>query len=133
MWSHYAGSHAGIVLEFDVREDLEFFCIPLNVKYTDAYEPLNYLRDGKKAVQDNLKTKASPWSYEEEIRIYKKSSGYWRFNPACLTRIFFGCKADDNEIEQVIKHCRISGLNHVKYLRAAKEHSSFSLRVQPIY
>src|SRR5690606_23599589 len=50
MWSHYAKNHTGIVIEFDVLEDIDFFTTPLNVSYQKSYQPLDYFYDRKNAV-----------------------------------------------------------------------------------
>ena len=127
MWSHYAKKHTGVVLGFDMLHDLEFFINPLNVKYSIEYEELNYFLNPKDAIIQNLKIKSKDWEYENEIRIIKLHSGYWKFKPECLREIFFGCKTKDRDIEKFMNHCRINGFGHVKFFRAEMTHGAFSL------
>src|SRR5690606_17830387 len=71
MWSHYAKNHTGIVIEFDVLEDIDFFTTPLNVSYQKSYQPLDYFYDRKNAVFRTLSLKSHLWKYEEEVRVVK--------------------------------------------------------------
>lgn len=75
MWSHYADSHRGVVVEFT----------PINKPFTDAVlVPMKYERisrfnfgwgnlDNDVSIQNNvcslLSTKSEVWSYENEVRM----------------------------------------------------------------
>lgn len=45
MWSHYGDCHKGVVFGLEMAQDLEFFLMPIKVRYVDEYEELNYLVD----------------------------------------------------------------------------------------
>lgn len=90
MWSHYSDNHKGIVIEFDVLDDTNFFEIPIHVNYQKIYIPLKYYDDPESAVIKTISTKSNLWSYEEEIRIMK-TSGLHSINREAIKLIYFGC------------------------------------------
>ena len=71
LWSHYADSHMGIVLEFelDVQPDTVF-----EVQYSDQLMPFSEWKHRKDKEESwvpmALSTKARSWSYENEVRIF---------------------------------------------------------------
>jgi hypothetical protein len=73
LWGHYAGSHTGIALGFDVPDDV---LVP--VSYTDTRfrgvfdEASRSIIDIPKIRNKILGTKFSDWKYEKEKRIFLK-------------------------------------------------------------
>lgn len=76
MWSHYAKSHSGICLGFDLVE--LFYEISQNthpermvrkVVYQDKISPIKYLEARQEATIRWMTTKSAMWEYEKEIRI----------------------------------------------------------------
>jgi Protein of unknown function (DUF2971) len=73
MWAHYARSHTGVCLGFDIRADL-----PLQVHYEpervrtllNDIEPLHGLNE--ETMKTVLRTKYEAWSYEREWRLLAK-------------------------------------------------------------
>ena len=68
MWGHYADSHKGVCLGFDVDEDLL-----LKVEYVDNPLCLN-LNKNQNLTEDNarsiISTKSNLWKYEKEYRFF---------------------------------------------------------------
>ena len=135
MWSHYADSHTGICLGFDVKKDPGFFTFPINVNYQDAYPKIDISEEGKynEYVNTLMSTKYSEWSYEEEIRIMKKSNKAYSFEPSALVSVTFGCKVEDAVIEEV-KHVVKTNpnLKHVKFYKAVIDETDFKLNILEI-
>lgn len=108
MWSHYAEKHKGVCLEFSNNINDKIFCYSLPVQYKDKYTTHSFLKIGKKNIlHDLILTKAKDWSYEKEWRIvsikgsHLEGPGKYKFNPELLTKIIFGCKADDYFIKRI--------------------------------
>lgn len=127
MWSHYAKNHTGIVIEFDVLEDIDFFTTPLNVSYQKSYQPLDYLSDRKNAVIRTVSLKSHLWEYEEEVRVVKDNFGLVSIAPKAIKKVYFGCEANSSDIQKVKSICRQSGLPHVKYYKASVRFGEFAL------
>lgn len=78
MWSHYADSHKGICIGFNLLELYLSMDRHSNEKmvvladYTDTFSPLSYYEHKIESIVRWLKTKSNIWSYEEEIRIIMK-------------------------------------------------------------
>lgn len=106
MWAHYADSHTGVCLEFDITMDLDTFYSPLPVKYTQDYPYYDYIYDKGGAVRAILH-KSLDWSYEEEYRIIKPGGfGLRKITSDSLTSVIFGCQFDKElfpEISSLVK------------------------------
>lgn len=128
MWSHYTDSHKGLVIELDPIHDLDFFLSPIQVNYTDTYEPTNYFKDPHSAITKIISTKSSCWSYEEEIRIVKSGViGSVPFNPKAIRRVIFGCKSDANFISRIRELCSTQELEHVSFSQLKVSYGKFTL------
>ena len=71
LWSHYAGSHTGLCLGFDIPDDSPGGGFDMDV----CYQPnLLRIRDAKDInfdlVNRMLRTKHESWSYEQEVRMF---------------------------------------------------------------
>lgn len=131
MWSHYTNSHKGICLEFDTLIDPEYFVYPINVIYSDEYPNLEFTDN--RFVTEVLRTKSKDWQYEEEVRIYKKTSGYHKFNPNCLRSVTFGCNTPNEKKDRIIDIIRHNyGLNHVQLYKCTPHPNQFKLVIHPI-
>lgn len=120
MWSHYAQSHKGFCLEFEVDEAEEcsteghlFFLSSdvsgyafRKVRYADALPELaHYEGDSKdhkvERVLQCLSTKSMRWSYECEYRYIfhaNKTTEFISYNSKLLTAIIVGAKAEQDDI-----------------------------------
>lgn len=98
MWSHYAGSHSGICLQFETARDPRVFMRALSVDYVDKPPVINWINEIHSRVGESFTQKHRRWVYEREHRIiqHDRAHCYIRFLPAALTGIIFGCKADDD-------------------------------------
>lgn len=129
MWSHYADSHRGVCLEWEVDEEssqlkgglneviYEDELVTLNEvkRFEDGYLDLNISSNGKFILQ-----KLKDWEYEEELRIYKfcedsNLKGESNEFLGELTAIYFGKNAILDDIELVkFNSSHINGLKYYK-------------------
>lgn len=122
MFSYYADSHRGISIEFRFS-DLEVPCgfpfgdlsrpdtwygrkvIFRDVEYPPAFPELNYHRvyGTDKIVRSLMFTKHHEWSHEEEFRIFRRkvTASSVQFERNLLTRVIFGCRSGDAEVNMV--------------------------------
>jgi hypothetical protein len=114
MWSHYAGSHTGICLEFDARRAP--FAAAEKVKYVSAYPAYDVLGHNN---YDSLFTKSADWSYEAEWRLIaeerafagsprtiKTDDDFLAIPSSVLKSVTIGCLTDKRtrrRIEDLIK------------------------------
>lgn len=85
LWAHYADGHKGC-------------CIEIIPKNWDTLEPINYVDDLPIANNDTegrelLSYKSKLWKYEEEVRLFNKSS-YCKVD---INQILFGYKISDTD------------------------------------
>ncbi len=125
MWSHYADSHKGVCLEYEISDDKVF----LEVNYSTT-KPIIFLSEvishilaliilEKKIDPDTLLTspfskminylftKEKDWGYEEEVRficsdkannkIHKDNEGYFLYEIGLPTKIYLGCNSVSTE------------------------------------
>ncbi len=138
MWSHYANSHKGVCLTFDIERDKDFFNRIYQVEYPEAYPIFNpFTSDTAESLQLLLATKSKEWAYEKEVRIIKTSDfhllsrGLISFQSTALTEIKFGYKASDEDIKTV-RNLVATKYPHVKLYRSKIKNGEFGIEFIPI-
>lgn len=126
MWAHYADSHRGVCLKFDVLEDTTFFSPAKAVRYTQEYPEYDYLDDKNEFVNEMFFTKSNEWSYEGEVRVLKNRKGNYSFKPKALKEIILGCKITENDKNTITKLIKIF-YPHCNIKLAVMDSHSFSL------
>jgi hypothetical protein len=105
MWSHYAGDHTGVCLQFERAHDYTGFAPAVTVDYVDDLPVVNWITDptGDEGIGKMLTKKHPCWEYEGESRIViiEQAGRYWPFRPEALRSIIFGCASDEKVIETV--------------------------------
>ena len=126
MFSYYADSHKGIAIEFSFS-DMEVPCgfsyvpskvggIPYDgkvvfrdVEYQQTFPDLNYHRisatNPDRIVRSLIFTKSAEWAHENEFRIFRRNipSSTVCFDRTLLTKVVFGCKTDQADVDLVKK------------------------------
>lgn len=132
MWSHYADSHRGICLEFDITEDYDFFVFPIIIKYKRNYPTVDVSETRGNVGKELLTTKYEGWQYEQEVRIYKEAYGEYGFNPTSLKAIYFGCKVEDSERKNLYEFIRgIECFGHVEFYKGKVSESEYKMDFNP--
>lgn len=133
MWSHYADEHKGLVIEFDLAADPDFFVAPINVDYCEAYTPTNYLRNERESVDRIIRTKSEGWKYEQEVRVMKHGvTGHVNIKPRAIRRVIFGCRVEDKFVENVRNACSRGGLAHVRFAKMKVAYARFALELEEL-
>lgn len=128
MWAHYADSHKGVCLKFDILKDLDTFLVPVPVDYNEHYIEFNMLNSDLLSV---LRRKSPDWKYEDEYRIIKTDhQGLWKIKPECLVEIIFGCRTSEEDKKEIKKLAASSGFTNVKFLEARMKRDSYGLEIR---
>lgn len=127
MWSHYANSHQGFVIEFhaDLIDDIEL----KKVKYSNERDYLTFEDINDNSFDNIFYKKSTEWKYEQEYRailpldkatkIYNDEYHLFKFNKRKVKSITFGCKTSEenkNIIKEIIK-------SDVEYSNVTYNHS----------
>ncbi|OJW45939.1 MAG: hypothetical protein BGO60_03340 [Thiobacillus sp. 65-1059] len=148
MWSHYAASHTGFVLEFDARHSHfnegkgpeDEFRHLRRVLYREA-RPSGMLIDFDGV--DFFLVKSSHWSYEREWRIFRPLSDadvvipgqpygvhLFPFPANALRAVIFGARASEETKEAIRMSIRTNqSLRHVRLRNARPDDFHFLLRI----
>lgn len=120
MWGHYANSHKGFCLEYDIIDICKCWedgVLP--VLYSNKY----YIQQRGKTGQDIRRfkttfafTKAYEWNYEKEWRllaIEEKAAGKAGFLSPFVTpiRAYLGCRIEEKLKDELIVICKQLGIN----------------------
>jgi hypothetical protein len=132
MWSHYAGHHTGVCLQFQFSMDAPVFSRAVHVEYADDYPVMRYYKSFYDDIEPMLTRKHARWRYEQECRMLHPNGAhkYVRFNPAALTAIVLGCQADDAidaEIGQLLSERAARDFPAVSIYRARKHPLRYEL------
>lgn len=134
MWSHYADAHKGICLEFDDSDNFIFE----NIQRSKVnYPPKNKIRldlfAEKIPVKDSIYgmflTKHNKWSYENEWRFLRDSTGLQTFNKKTLKSIIFGYYSTLHEQETINKLIQENGYENVIFKKIELEKFKYELKI----
>lgn len=108
MWTHYAGSHQGVCLEY--RTDKLFGrgwpdCLgPIPVRYaTRKPRPAYYRASRQERTIALVGTKGREWITEREWRTVRYGGqGAMRFDPAALVSVTLGCRMPDPDRDRIV-------------------------------
>lgn len=113
LWAHYACSHTGFCIEYDLEKLLEFEAQNYNkidVLYKKAPPKLSLAdlnaSEGPSAIQKLLGTKPESWSYEQEIRVITPAIGRHNYDFRAVKTIFFGLRMPEEEKNEVMHQLR---------------------------
>ena len=118
LWSHYAGSHAGVCLHFKVVPG-EITGLARGVDYVTerppVMVPLRYNPSEQETARRMSLIKAESWRYESEYRIlanpdvdwgYSLDGRYVSFPPELLTGLTLGMRISPTDREAVVQWAR---------------------------
>jgi hypothetical protein len=135
MWSHYADAHRGVCLIFSTAKDLDSFITALPITYTEAYPVIEYHEGiGGDLVEKAFLTKAMPWKYEHERRIFcpNLAKKFLRINPHSLSGLILGAKIsidDEVAVRTLVKERVARGLPSLKIYRANQSKNEYKIRI----
>jgi hypothetical protein len=161
MWSHYANSHKGFVLEFfsehdffDQRKTENQLAGHLKkVRYTTKRPEFIFYNDDSSQkqsmenwIQNFIWVKSAHWEYEQEWRILTilnksektiESRGapihLFSFPQDAIKNIFLGCKMNDGKMLEFISLIkRQKSLNHINIFQAIQDEREYKLRFESL-
>ena len=109
LWAHYADSHRGACLIFEVAQSPLPFIQSVPMAYEDRYATVNYGRDSDDAIaaayKQSITSKATNWAYEDEERIISLTGAgkHVPFSPPALLGIALGISAPRRAMDQVLE------------------------------
>ena len=138
MWSHYANSHKGFVVEFDGcheffnrrRSDDDEFGWVRKVMYVDERPKCSFMNLN---FEEFILTKGRCWEYEDEHRmsmpIYARDvvvngSNLFRYPRECIRSVVAGARCGDEVLGRLRKYC--DG-NRTDFFRAVLSDSAYAL------
>jgi hypothetical protein len=104
MWAYYADGHKGLCLEFDTKKAP--FSNPFKVNYERELPNVNWreilLNNSFSEYIKQVTIKYKDWEHEEEWRIFNKDGDVFiKYDPFCLTAVYFGAEMPKTHIEIV--------------------------------
>lgn len=131
MWAHYAASHTGLCLEFDVMECPDYFSYPIKVIYKQEYPKIDFSSKNEREMMYSVKS--DDWAYEDEIRVIKLKSKTYPFPPKTLKSVIFGCRASKDNIRKVRDIIKNDpDLNHIRIKIASTDKYSFKVNIHDL-
>lgn len=137
MWSHYADSHRGVCIEFDLRNDV--MCCALGCHYRIGFPVLRPYDTSTDAALSVLLSKADCWSYEREYRMVAQErsqavtggtlmtdDSLLRVPEGAIASIIVGCQADYRAVEAAVGKAR-PGL---RIRRATRAPDRYALEIE---
>jgi hypothetical protein len=72
LWAHYADSHRGIALGFDVPDHLMLAMVYIENRIRPPFDVDQFPDKRKDLVERMLRSKHAEWQYEDEVRLHRK-------------------------------------------------------------
>ena len=143
LWSHYASSHTGFAIEFDISSAVlahnpnigsypqgyfEFNLMATPVEYTSERPPtFSFSRE----LEAPFFTKSECWEYEQEYRIGSSSgTGLKPFDPSLVSAVYLGCAISvphKDRIISVVEEFNAAHNMNVHAFSAERHPSKFEL------
>lgn len=136
MWAHYADSHRGICLEFNVRN--EVICCALEAQYCPEFPMTPQYSDDLAENLLPLLAKSDVWKYENEYRLIAQgaanatahdtllaTNGFLRLPDGTLRAIIVGCQGPYDAVQDLVRKCKAD----VSVLRARKLDNRYALEI----
>ncbi len=132
MWSHYAGSHSGICLEFD--SDAIPFDMAQEVIYKEDRTPISRSTEtDEESMVKALLTKSADWEHEKEWRVieHEHGPGIYKIPANALTGVILGARISYDHEKQIRQwlSARSSG---IPAYRSIASDSQFRVRIEPL-
>ena len=121
MWAHYAESHTGMVLVFDIERDADAFMRPIDVLYERDFPRYDALVDSSD-LSKVVRTKSIEWEYEQEMRILNvQGRNRVPYKREALTGVIFGCKTSEESIN-LVRSIAGEGLRYWQCAMSSREY-----------
>jgi hypothetical protein len=143
MWSHYAESHAGFLIEFDSKHDFLTYAHKVDYRANKAvYDPTIGPNDA--AIEEIVRTKSLHWKYEDEYRVIipleattldtSKTPPWHLFeiDPASVKSVTFGCKTTDALKDHISTVLAAPHWQHMTKYQISLSRDAFSLVRNPL-
>lgn len=132
MWSHYSYNHTGVCLKFNTS-DKSFFNNYKEITYLDKFPTTNEILNHHQSDNFLFFTKSLEWSYENEVRLIKRSQSLENFDPNCLEAVYFGLNCDPEEQGKIINLVKNKkGYENVDFYKMQRSQDSFKLLEEKI-
>jgi hypothetical protein len=137
LWSHYANSHKGFCIEYDL-DTLVYFgrndYFNFDVAYSDQPPKLSIndmlnIDDKVSFIQKLIGVKSKKWAHEKEIRVITSTSGLQSYDYRAVKAIHFGLRMPMEQIQEVMK--MLSG-REIKYYRIQLKDHSYKFTAEPL-
>jgi len=131
LWTHYASSHTGYCIEYDISKLKEKYLATLTVSelmvaYQSRPATLTYKDIGSISLLQKLyATKSLKWKYEEEIRLIFDTSSFKDYHPSALTGIYFGINFPSVQRQKLINSL---DNRDVKFHEVYSDNNSYELK-----
>ncbi len=144
MWSHYADSHRGICIGFELSllylniNSLYMEKMIVPVDYVKELEPINYYNHKIESVIRWLKTKSEVWSYEEEVRIIVNHLDFngndkviQTVNKDVFHSVYLGVNLSAEHQRDIMKTCKTE-YKKINLLKISADDTHFKLNANNI-
>jgi hypothetical protein len=134
MWSHYSRMHKGIVLQFDIFQDLDNLLPIMKVQYSREYPTINFTKNFGAQLGPVMLRKSPDWAYEKEWRLVYigGANSYLKFKPEALSGLIFGSKIEPtfrNRIERLLRKRTRNNLPSLDKYQAVLSLRNYEIKV----
>lgn len=137
LWAHYANSHKGFCIEYDLDLLLESYKSDTKFSFPITYTnkpPVIGLFDvatsrNNRIVKKMGGFKSKRWAYEQEYRILTDRSGLHTYNFQAVKSIYFGLRIEEKQKSEMMYRLRGRG---IKYYQIQQTPTSYKFTISHV-
>jgi hypothetical protein len=145
LWSHYARSHRGVRIEFELDEicmplsEVTYSCHRCAIDFSKAYEGDHT----NEILRQAMHTKSMAWDYEKEVRLIRKKDSeppvpspdgdlhFLSFDPSWVKSVDFGINCDGAIIESISEILKLD-YPHAPMRKAFHHPEYYAIEYRPL-
>ncbi len=137
LWAHYANSHKGFCIEYDLDLLLETYKSDTKFSFPITYTnkpPVIGLFDIATSRNNGIVKKmggfkSKRWAYEQEYRILTDHAGLHTYNFRAAKSIYFGLRMEEKQKSEIMYRLKGRG---IKYYQIQQTPTSYNFTILPI-
>lgn len=140
LWAHYANSHKGFCVEYDldllidnhVKERKRKFSVVYSsvapeIKFNDIINLKN-----EDLIRKMFGYKSKKWKYEDEYRIVTENFGAYNYDYKAVKSIYFGLRMDEKQKKDIIQRLSGRGIKYYQIIQLEKKYELKAILLEDI-
>ncbi len=139
LWAHYANSHQGFCIEYDLETLLKSFhrdrIFSFSIDYRDKPYDISVSDIATKSnelIKKKIGLKSKRWKYEKEYRVVTDFWGKHSYNYKAVRAIYFGLRMNEESKKDVMNRLKGRGVKYFQMRLSPKSYQFYKEQVDDL-